>query len=373
MTDAPAPGPGDGPRTSPLNDRHVALGAKMGDFGGWLMPIEYSGTLAEHAAVRERVGLFDVSHMGKVRVHGSGAADFLNGVLTNDLGRIGAGQAQYSMLCDDGGGVVDDLIVYRWADDELFIIPNAGNAAAVVAALQSRAPEAVTVDDHHLDHGIIAVQGPLSADLVGALGLPAAHDYMTMVSADLDGVPVIVARTGYTGEHGYELVVPVALLGRVWDELLSLAGPMGGLPAGLGARDTLRLEMGYPLHGHELSTDITPVQARLGWAVGWDKPAFSGRDALVAERAQGPARVLRGLRATGRGIPRGDLPVLRDDQQVGVTTSGTFSPTLKEGIALGLLDPSVAEGDGVVVDVRGRPLECVVVRPPFVPASTRSG
>jgi len=269
--------------------------------------------------------------------------------------------------------VVDDLVVYRWSDDELFIIPNAGNAGTVVAVLAGLAPEGVAVDDHHLDHGIIAIQGPLSADVISGVGLPAAHDYMTMVSAELDGQPVIVARTGYTGEHGYELVVPVALLARVWDDLLAVAGPMGGLPAGLGARDTLRLEMGYPLHGHELSTEISPVQARLGWAVGWDKPAFVGREALVSERAAGPARLLRGLRATGRGIPRGDLPVLRGDAQVGMTTSGTFSPTLREGIALALLDPSVAEGDNVVVDVRGRPLECVVVRPPFVPVSTRSG
>jgi len=342
--------------------------------------------------------MFDVSHMGKVRVHGSGAAGFLNAVLTNDLGRIADGQAQYSMLCDASGGVIDDLIVYRWSDDELFIIPNAGNATTVVETLRSVAPEGVSVDDHHLDHGIIAVQGPLSAQVVAAVGLPSDHAYMSMVASEFDGLPVVVARSGYTGERGYELVVPAQVLVPLWDRLLEALTAVGGLPAGLGARDTLRLEMGYPLHGHELSLDITPVQARLGWAVGWEKPLFHGREALVAERAAGPRRVLRALRATGRGIPRADLPVVRLSseagqagqpscdradaragepareparEQVGITTSGTFSPTLREGIALALVDPSVQEGDSVAVDVRGRLLECVVVRPPFVAASTR--
>ena len=356
---------------SPLHDQHVRLGAKLGDFSGWEMPLEYSGTLAEHAAVRERVGLFDVSHMGKVRVHGQGAADFLNEVLTNDFHRIGPGQAQYSLLCDASGGVVDDLIVYRWSDDELFCVPNAGNASAVIEVLRSLAPNEVSIDDHHADHGIIAVQGPASSAVLDAAGLPSGHDYMTMVSADLEGAPVIVARTGSTGEHGYELIAPVAVLGQLWADLLVLARPYGGIPAGLGARDTLRLEMGYPLHGHELSLDITPVQARLGWAVGWDKPAFVGREALMAERAAGPARVLRALRATGRGIPRAGLTVLRDGELVGEVTSGTFSPTLKEGIALALLSPEVAVGSAVVVDVRGRPLECDVVAPPLVRVSTR--
>ena len=359
------------PQLSPLNDRHVALGAKMGDFGGWLMPIEYAGTLAEHAAVRERVGLFDVSHMGKVRIHGDGAVDFLSEVLTNDLGRIGSGQAQYTMLCNDSGGVIDDLIVYRWSDDELFMVPNAGNAAEVVGVLTAAAPAGVSVDDHHRDHGIIAVQGPRSADLLDALGLPSGHDYMTMVSADWHGTPVIVARTGYTGEHGYELVVPVDALAEVWDDLLTLSRPYGGMAAGLGARDTLRLEMGYPLHGHELSPDISPVQARLGWAVGWDKPGFVGREALTAERAAGPTRVLRALSVTGRGVPRADLDVLRGSEIVGVTTSGTFSPTLRQGIALALVDPSVSEGDTLSIDVRGRSVEATVVRAPFVTPSTR--
>jgi aminomethyltransferase len=358
-------------RHSPLHEQHVALGAKLGDFNGWLMPIEYSGTLAEHAAVRERVALFDVSHMGKVRVHGAGAAEWLNGVLTNDLNKIAAGQAQYSMLCNSAGGVIDDLIVYRWADDELFIVPNAGNSAEVVSVLRALAPAEVTVDDHHLDHGIIAVQGPQSAQLLEALGLPSEHDYMSMVAAEFEGQPIVVARTGYTGEHGYELVVPVGVISDLWSQLLTHAQPLGGLAAGLGARDTLRLEMGYPLHGHELSPEISPVEARVGWAVGWDKPTFEGRDSLVAQRSAGATRVLRGLLANERGIPRADCQVTHDEKVVGLTTSGTFSPTLGQGIALALLDASISEGDVVQVDVRGRPLSCTVTRPPFVSASTR--
>ena len=330
------------------------------------MPIEYSGVVAEHTAVRETAGIFDVSHMGKVRVHGAGAVGFLNAVLANDLDRIAAGQAQYSMLLNDAGGVIDDLIVYRWSDEELFIIPNASNAASVVAELRRVAPAEITVDDHHLDHGIIAVQGPRSAELLAAIGMPTEHEYMSMVAADFGGHPVVVCRTGYTGEHGYELVVPVAVLVDVWDALVAAGEPLGAVPAGLGARDTLRTEMGYPLHGQDISPTITPVEARLGWAIGWDKPAFAGRDAITATRRE-PGRRLRGLRAVDRAIPRAHMTVTSSaGVVVGEVTSGTFSPTLKEGIALALLDSSIADGDEVVVDVRGREARFTVMSPPFV-------
>jgi aminomethyltransferase len=361
-------------KRTPLHDRHAAAGAKTADFGGWDMPIEYSGVVAEHTAVRTAVGLFDVSHMGKVRIHGPGGVAFLNAVLANDLDRVGSGQAQYSMLCNEAGGVIDDLIVYRWSDDELFMIPNAANAATVVAELRRRAPADVAVDDHHADHGIIAVQGPRSADLVGALGFPTHHDYMTMASAEFGGEPVIVCRTGYTGEHGYELVAPTAVLVDLWDAALAAGKPFGAVPAGLGARDTLRTEMGYPLHGQDISPTITPVEAMLGWAVGWDKPAFAGREVLVAQRAAGPTRRLRGLLALDRGIPRPHMSVHADGLDgpvIGEVTSGTFSPTLKQGIALALLDSAVAVDDEVVVDVRGRASRFRVVKPPFVVPSTR--
>jgi aminomethyltransferase len=312
--------------------------------------------------------------MGKVRIHGPGAVAFLNSVLANDLDRIASGQAQYSMLCNADGGVIDDLIVYRWADDEVFIIPNASNAATVVAELQARAPEGVAVDDHHNDHGIIAVQGPRSAELITAMGLPADHDYMAMASAEFGGEPLVVCRTGYTGEHGYELVAPAAVLGDLWDALLAAGADLGVVPAGLGARDTLRTEMGYPLHGQDISPTITPVEGMIGWAVGWDKPEFAGREALVAQRAAGPQRRLRGLLALDRGIPRPHMAVHRgslDGEVIGEVTSGTFSPTLKQGIGLALLDASVAVDDEVVVDVRGRESRFRVVKPPFVQPSTR--
>lgn len=350
-----------------LYDRHVALGAKIVDFGGWDMPIEYDGVVAEHTAVRENVGAFDVSHMGKVRVHGPGAVEFINSCVTNDLEKIGAGQAQYSMLCNDSGGVIDDLIVYRWADDELFIVPNASNAAKVVAALRAAAPAEITIDDHHNDHGIIAVQGPNSAKVIAALGLPADHEYMHFVGSELFGKPVIVCRTGYTGEHGYELVVPSQVLGEVWDAVIAA----GAVPAGLGARDTLRTEMGYPLHGQDLSPTITPVEARLGWAVGWAKPTFFGKDVLAAQKEAKPERRLWGVRAQDRAIPRPHMEVVTE-HGAGEVTSGTFSPTLKQGIGLALLPTAVAAGDVVEIDIRGKAAKFDVVAPPFVQPSTRA-
>lgn len=361
-------------RHSPLHDRHVALGAKMADFGGWEMPIEYpdGGVLKEHAAVREAVGLFDVSHLGKALVSGPGAADFVNRVLTNDLGRIAPGQAQYSLLCNDEGGVVDDLIVYLRGADEVFLVPNAANTAAVVAALTARAPAGLTVEDQHEQYGVLAVQGPRSVDVMQALGLPAEHDYMAYVDATWDGRPVVVCRTGYTGETGFELLPRWDDAPALWDAVLAAGGPFGIRPAGLGARDTLRTEMGYPLHGQDLSPTITPVQARAGWAVGWSKPEFVGRDALLAEKQTGPRRVLRGIKATDRGIPRPHMVVTTPDGSVvGEVTSGTFSPTLRVGIGLALLNPSVGEGAQIQVDIRGRPSVMDVVRPPFVQPSTR--
>jgi aminomethyltransferase len=364
-----------GLRRSPLHDRHLALGAKTADFGGWLMPIEYpgGGVVREHTAVRERVGLFDVSHLGKALVRGPGAVEFVNSALTADLSKVAAGQAQYTLCCDGSGGVVDDLIAYRRSDDELLLVPNAANAGEVVRRLRAAAPAGIEVTDEHESFGVLAVQGPRSDDVLTDLGLPVGHDYMSFVDASWRGTPVEVCRTGYTGERGYELLPRWDAAGELWDALLEAVALNGGLPAGLGARDTLRTEMGYPLHGHELTLDITPVQARAGWAVGWNKPAFWGREALLAEREAGPARVLRGLLALGRGIPREGCAVRMDDgTTIGATTSGTFSPTLRQGIALALLDRSVAEGDEVVVDVRGRELRARVVRPPFVDLRTRA-
>ncbi|RAV16242.1 glycine cleavage system aminomethyltransferase GcvT [Mycolicibacterium sp. GF69] len=357
----------------PLEGRHRELGANFAEFGGWLMPVSYAGTVSEHTATRNSVGLFDVSHLGKALVRGPGAAEYINSAFTNDLRRIGPGKAQYTLCCNESGGVVDDLIAYYVADDEIFLVPNAANTAAVVDALQKRAPAGLTITDEHRSYAVLAVQGPKSAEVVGGLGLPTDMDYMGYADAEFSGVPLRVCRTGYTGEHGYELLPPWDRAGSVFDALLEAVTAEGGEPAGLGARDTLRTEMGYPLHGHELSPEFSPLQARCGWAVGWRKDTFWGRDALLAEKERGPRRLLRGLKAVGRGVLRADLAVLDGDRQVGVTTSGTFSPTLKVGIALALIDTDadVADGHRVTVDVRGRAVECEVVRPPFIEAKTR--
>ena len=361
-------------RHTSLHDRHVKLGAKLADFGGWEMPIEYpgGGVLREHETVRERVGVFDVSHLGTGTVTGPGAAEFVNSCLTNDLGRIAPGRAQYSLCCDDvTGGVVDDLFVYLRAEDDVLLVPNAANAAEVLARLAAAAPAGVTVTNLHDRVAVLAVQGPRADDVLAAVGLPTGHGYMSFVDLTWEGLPLTVCRTGYTGERGYELLPDWDSAPELWDRLLEAAAAVGGLPCGLGARDTLRTEMGYALHGHELSLDITPVQARLGWAVGWTKPAFWGREVLLAERAAGAPRTARGLLALDRGVPRADMDVVdAAGAVVGRTTSGTFSPTLKQGIALALLDTGVEDGAEVGVSVRGRVLRCRVVKPPFVTPST---
>ncbi|ROZ87668.1 glycine cleavage system aminomethyltransferase GcvT [Gordonia sp. OPL2] len=358
----------------PIADRHTALGATFAEFGGWTMPVSYAGTVAEHTAVRENVGIFDVSHLGKALVSGSGAADFVNGTLSNDLGKIAPGKAQYTLCCNESGGVVDDLIAYLVSADEVFLVPNAANTAAVVDLLASAAPAGVSVTDRHREHGVFAVQGPKAPDVLSAVGLPTDMEYMAFADADLTtasgSVPVRVCRTGYTGERGYELIPRWADSGAVFDTVLAAVTDLGGQPAGLGARDTLRTEMGYALHGHELGPDISPVQARVGWAVGWKKPEFFGRERLLTEKSEGPARRLHGLKATGRGVPRAGCAVLTGagGDTIGTCTSGTFSPSLKQGIALALIatDSGVGVGDEVVVDVRGRDLACEVVTPPFV-------
>jgi aminomethyltransferase len=363
---------------SPIEDRHVALGAKMAAFGDWSMPIEYpgngGGVLAEHTAVRTAVGLFDVSHLGKITVRGTGARAFIDTCLTNDLGRIEPGRAQYTFCCTDDGGVIDDLICYVVSDDEVFLVPNAANSAEVAGALTEAAPNWIAVDDEHEDFGVLAVQGPRSASVLAALELPTDLPYLGFVDATFHRQAVRICRTGYTGERGYELVIGWDDTPALWDALLAAVDTAGGRAAGLGSRDTLRTEMGYPLHGQELSRSITPLQARAGWAVGWDKPSFWGRSALLAERAAGPSRELWGIEALDRGIPRPHMTLrTADGTDVGVVTSGTFSPTRKIGIGLALIDTSAGIGPGqeLTLDVRGRPSTVRVISPPFVPSRVR--
>jgi aminomethyltransferase len=360
-------------KRSPLHERHVALGAKFAEFGGWEMPLEYAGVVKEHNAVRTSVGVFDVSHLGKLVVRGKGSVDFLNGCLSNDLRKIGPGRAQYTLLCDDAtGGVVDDLIAYFHDEDHVLLVPNAANSAEVLRRLDAARPDAVTITDHHETHAVLAVQGTRSDEVLEALGFPTGHSYMSFEEAPYDGRQVVVCRTGYTGERGYELVAPNEVAVGLWDALLEAGATYDLAPCGLGARDTLRTEMGYPLHGQDLSLEITPVQARLGWAVGWSKPVFWGRDVLAAEKEAGPRVTLRGLVAQGRGIARPGMSVkVSRDFPIGYVTSGTFSPSLRKGVALALVNSQVQEGAEVLVDVRGREEIFVVTRPPFVQTGVR--
>ncbi|MGH3320643.1 MAG: glycine cleavage system aminomethyltransferase GcvT [Streptosporangiaceae bacterium] len=363
------------PRRSPLYDRHLVLGARMAPFAGWDMPVDYkgAGTVKEHTAVRTTVGVFDVSHLGKVTVRGSGAADYVNATFSNDLGRVGPGKAQYTLLCDDAtGGIVDDMIIYLRGDDEVLTMPNAANIGEVHRRLSAEVPGGVRIDDVQDRYATIAVQGRCSPDVLDRVGLPTGHAFMSFVDATWRGHPLLVCRSGYTGEHGYELLVPAATAGELWDAFLEAGGDFDILPCGLGARDTLRTEAGLPLHGQDISLDVTPVQARLSWAVGWDKPRFWGREVLARERTEGAHRRLWGIEAIGRGIPRPGMAVSDDDgRPVGEVTSGTFSPTRRIGIGLALLDRPLGRGDEVAVDVRGRSVRMRVVKPPFVEVSAR--
>ncbi len=337
------------------------------------MPLEYAGVVAEHTAVRNAVGIFDVSHLGNAEVSGPGAAAFVNATLSNDLGKIAPGKAQYTLCCDDAtGGIVDDLIAYYRDDEHVALIPNAANTAEVVRRLTEAAPDGVEVVNQHRDYAILAVQGPSSDEVLTAVGLPVGHEYMSFVEAPFEGHDVVVCRTGYTGERGYELVVGNAAAGPLWDAIVAAGEPYGLAPCGLGARDTLRTEMGYPLHGQDISLDVTPNEARLGWAVGWKKDAFWGRDALVAEKDRGPRRRLFAIESTGRAIPRPHMSVsLTPDVLLGEVTSGTFSPTLRKGIALALLSSVVNPEAQVGVDVRGRREMFQIVKLPFVDTSVR--
>jgi len=359
---------------SPLHDRHVALGAKLAEFGGWSMPLEYpSGVVQEHTTVRESVGVFDVSHLGKLLVTGPGAVSFVNATLTNDLDKIRPGKAQYTLCCDaETGGVVDDLIAY-WHDDEhVLLVPNAANSAEVCRRLRAEAPDGLKVLDHHTEYAVLAVQGPKSDEVLDAIGFPTGHDYMSFAEAEFEDTGVVVCRTGYTGERGYELIALNEVAGALWDRILEAGQPFGILPCGLGARDTLRTEMGYPLHGQDITIDVTPNEAGLGWAVGWKKDTFWGRDPLVAEKAAGPKRRLRGLLAVERGIPRpGMIVSLVPDVPLCEITSGTFSPTLKKGIGLALVPTFVDADAELAVQIRTRREVFTSAKLPFVDTSVK--
>lgn len=341
---------------SPLEAAHRALGAKLVEFGGWLMPLNYpDGTIAEHLACRQGAVAFDVSHLGTVRVDGAGALASLQAALTNDLAKIAPGRAQYTHLLDEDGSVLDDIIVWWVAPERFDVMPNASNTTRVV--------EAIGGADVTAERAVIAIQGPLARERLTAVSPELAGIGRFKVSEfEWRNVRCIGAGTGYTGEDGVEVSVPAERAAELWHAVAEA----GVVPAGLGARDTLRLEAGLPLHGHELGAGITPLQAGLGWVVAWNKPAFRGKAALEAERQRGLTRRLRGLSVPGRRPPRAECAVLIAGEAVGVVTSGNFSPTLGHGIALAFLPPDTALGTEVEIDVRGSRLAAQVVELPFV-------
>jgi glycine cleavage system T protein (aminomethyltransferase) len=362
-------------KRTPLEREHLRLGAKLGPFAGWLMPIEYEGALAEHRVVRTRVGLFDLTHLGKVEVVGPGALGMLQRVVTNDLSTAAVGDARYSLVLNEGGGVIEDLIVYQLGEERYFVVPNASNAPRVLRMLEEEEADGPLHLIYHQDWCFLAVQGPGSVGVVRGL-FPEAGElaFMRCSETEYHRRPVIVTRSGYTGEVGFELFTYQDVAEQLWGELLEAVRAAGGAPCGLAARDVLRLEMGYPLYGQDLFEASTALEADLGWAVSMDKGEFRGRQALVRQREEGLPSLLRGLRMhERRHIPRAHYPVFVGDQLVGEVTSGTFSPELGTGIGLAYLWPGdvVELGQEVEVDIRGRRGKATVVKPPFVDRSPR--
>jgi len=380
------------PRSTPLRARHESLGASFTDFGGWMMPVRYSSDLAEHHAVRTAAGLFDISHMAEFLVTGAAAVGFLDYALAGRISTMRVGKAKYSLVLADDGGIVDDVIVYRIADERFLVIANAGNRDAVAAALAERAgrapvaaafadgpfegvfglaaaTDAARIEDVSDELSLIAVQGPLARRVLEATAgisdaSPALEDlgYYAWSSASFDGVPLFVARTGYTGEDGFELLVPNDAAGPLWDAVLAAGQPLGLVPAGLAARDTLRLEAGMPLYGHELGRDVRPAQAGLGRAVAADKDDFVGKAGVTPPPG---APVLVGLVAEGRRAGRAGYAVTdADGTRVGEVTSGALSPTLGHPIAMAFLSPSALDAP-VFIDVRGTAIPATITALPF--------
>lgn len=361
-------------KNSPIAAKHLELNAKMADFGGWLMPIEYpkTGVIQEYNSVRTQVGVFDVSHLGKISVVGEGSLEFLNTALTNDLNRIIPGQAQYTLICNDNGGVIDDLIVYQNSASNFFLVPNASNNAAVFEVLKSTAPSQVTVSNLHEDFAVFAVQGPKSVSMLDSLGIDTDIDYMQFLNAKIGDSELIVCRTGYTGELGFEIIPSWQNAEKVWSQLMQAAEKFNGTACGLGARDILRTEMGYPLHGHEISLSISPIEASASWAVAFDKVDFTGKEVLKNQKQNGTNLKLKAILATDRAIPRKDMQVKNvSGEIVGLVTSGTFSPALKKGIGLALINSDISKGDMVLIDVRGKDSVFEIVSLPFVLSKVR--
>jgi aminomethyltransferase len=361
-------------RETALRGRHEALGARLIPFAGWLMPVQYSGVIDEHRTVRSAAGLFDLGHMGQVRVTGADALPYLQFITTNDVSSLEPGGAQYSLLPNEQGGVIDDIIVYRLPDEPgYFVVVNAANHAKDVAWMQeqrlTRPQLDVDVDDVSESLGMIAIQGPTAPEIVARLSeSDLSHlEPFHALRARVAGLPVLVARTGYTGEDGFEFYVPQEHTVALWDALMAEGTPRGLKPIGLGARDTLRLEARMPLYGNELADDISPIEAGLGWAVKLEKGPFVGREAIAAVKESGPARRTVGFQLLERaGSARHGFPVKAADRTVGVVTSGAHSPTLGTEIGLALVEADVAGvGRPLEIEIRGRPVKAEQVRLPF--------
>jgi aminomethyltransferase len=355
---------------TPLTDVHRRLGAKLIEFGGWLMPVQYTSILDEHRSVRERAGLFDLSHMGELFVEGEDAGTALATALVTDPRRLSVGRAHYSMICADDGGIIDDLIVYRLADERFLVVANASNAPTVSDALAERLrPFQAILDDRSLTTGMCAVQGPASLPIVGPLTDVSLDDlrYYAIAEGRVAGIPALVARTGYTGEDGFEIFVDWGRAEELWNALDDAGRPLGLVPVGLGARDTLRLEAGMPLYGNELDPETNPFEAGQGRIVKLDKEIdFVGRAPLEKVAREGPAKRLVGLVVTGRGIARHGYPVWVGDRRTGIVTSGTQSPTLGKPIGMAYVAPGDAEpGTILAVEIRDQRVDAEVVALPF--------
>lgn len=351
-------------RRTPLYDCHLEAGARMVDFAGWEMPVQYQGVIDEHRAVRTAAGLFDVSHMGEVRVRGAGAEAFLQRLTPNDVARLAPGRAHYSGLLTERGTYVDDILIYRLAPADFLVVVNASNAQRDFEWIADRADGEAEVVDESDRYALLALQGPQAVEILTPLATPGAADlkYYGFRQGEVAGVPALISRTGYTGEDGFELYLAPADAPAVWRRLVAA----GAAPAGLGARDTLRLEAAMALYGHEIDETTTPFEAGLGWVVKLDKGDFLGRDALLAQRQQGAPRKLVGFEVDGRGIARQGHGVISDGARVGTVTSGTWSPTFEKALGLAYVPPELAApGSRLELDVRGKTVPATVVEVPF--------
>jgi aminomethyltransferase len=374
MTTSPPNLGSSAPNRTPLYERHVALGGRIVDFGGWAMPQQYTSIRDEHFAVRKVAGLFDVSHMGRFAIAGESALEFLQGLVTNDVSKLGEGDAQYNLMCNDSGGIIDDLVVYRDHHDQegYFVVVNASNREKDLDWFRAHAPADIEVRDFTLERSLIAFQGPRAQDLLPSTGLDAIP-YFGFTQGQVAGVDAIISRTGYTGEDGFEIMADSGQIVEVWDAILRAGKDAGVLPAGLGARDATRLEAALRLWGNDMDETVNPYEAGLGWTVKLGKGDFIGRSTLAKVREEGPRRTLIGLKAEPGSILRHGAAVMRDGRQAGVVTSGTHSFFLGHPIALAMVEvPSFPIGDRVTVDVRGREASAEVVKLPFYRGSARS-